>query len=201
MTSIRRVLSRLVVVSTLLAGSAALLAGCGERAPQFKATDITGAQIGGDLALTDHTGKARRLSDFKGKVVVVFFGYTQCPDVCPTTMSEVAAAMKELGAKAKDVQVVFVTVDPERDTQELLAQYVPAFDPNFLGLRGSEAEVEAFAKQFKVFYQKSPSPSGSYTMDHTAGSFVFDKQGRVRLLVAYGAGPAVFAHDLAQVLG
>lgn len=200
MKVIRAVSLKSVVRLTLLAGAVALLAACGDRAPSFKSSDITGMQIGGDLALTDHTGKARKLSDFKGKVVVVFFGYTQCPDVCPTTLSEVAAAMKELGPKAKDVQVLFVTVDPERDTQELLAQYVPAFDPSFLALRGSPAELETVAKQFKVFYQKNPTPSGGYTMDHTAGSFVFDQQGRIRLLVSYGAGPRVFAHDLAQLL-
>jgi protein SCO1/2 len=108
--------------------------------------------------------------------------------------------MKELGAKANDVQVLFVTVDPERDTPELLAQYVPAFNPGFLGLRGSPAELETVTKLFKVFYQKNPSPSGGYTMDHTAGSFVFDKQGRARVLIPYGAGVSVFAHDLSQLL-
>lgn len=201
--SIRTTSPQRVFLLTLLVAFAATLGACGDRGrePQFKATDITGAAIGGDFALTDHTGKARRLSDFKDKVVVVFFGFMQCADVCPTTLSEVAAAMKELGPKAKDVQVLFVTVDPERDTQELLAQYVPAFDPSFLGLRGSHAELESTAKLFKVFYQKTPSARGGYTMDHTAGCFVFDKQGRIRLLVPYGAGPAVFAHDLSQLLG
>lgn len=200
MSNIWKNLRKSALPALLLAGFVAVLGGC-NRAPTFKSTDITGAQIGGALALTDHTGKPRTLADFKGKVVVVFFGFTQCPDVCPTTLSELAGAMKELGAKAKDVQVLFVTVDPERDTTELLAQYVPAFDPTFLGLRGSEAELQAVAKDFKVFYRKNPSPSGGYTMDHTAGSFVFDKQGRIRLLVPYGAGPAVFAHDLSQLLG
>ena len=177
------------------------LAACGERAGPFKATDITGANIGGDFSMSDHTGKPRKLSDFKGKVVVLFFGYTQCPDVCPTTLAEVAAAMKELGSKANDVQVLFVTVDPERDTPELLAQYVPAFNPSFVALRGNQAELETVAKLFKVFYAKVPSASGGgYTMDHTAGSFVFDKQGRIRLLVSYGAGAGVFAHDLAKLV-
>ena len=193
--------SKRVLMLTLFAGFAAMLGACGDRGPQFKATDITGATIGGNFALADHTGNVRWFSDFKGKVVVVFFGFTHCPDVCPTTLAEVAAAMKELGPKAKDVQVLFVTVDPERDTQELLAQYVPAFDPSFLALRGSQAEVASVAKLFKVFYQKNPGRDGAYTMDHTAGSFVFDKQGRIRLLVSYGAGAAVFAHDLAQLLG
>lgn len=191
-----RQLLRFIVVATL----AGALAACGEQAVTFKASDITGMNIGGEFALTDHTGKARTLSDFKGKVVVLFFGYTHCPDVCPTTLSEVDAALKELGTKANDVQVLFVTVDPERDTQELLAQYVPAFNPRFLGLRGNQEQLQATAKSFKVFYQKNINPSGSYTMDHTAGSFVFDKQGRIRLLVSYGAGVSVFAHDLAQLL-
>jgi len=195
-----KVAGRRWIMIAAFAVIAALVTACGERTPKFMASDITGMQIGGDLAMADHTGKARRLGDFKGKVVVVFFGYTQCPDVCPTTMSELSAAMKELGAGASEVQVLFVTVDPERDTQDLLSQYVPAFNPSFLGLRGTREELEATAKSFKVFYQKNPSPSGGYTMDHTAGSFVFDKQGRVRLLVPYGAGPKVYVHDLAELL-
>ena len=184
-------------MATMLAGA---LAACGDKTVNFQGSDITGINVGGDFSMPDHTGRLRKLSDFKGKVVVMFFGYTQCPDVCPTTLSEVAAAMKELGAKANDVQVLFVTVDPERDTPEILSQYVPAFNPGFLGLRGSPAELETVAKLFKVFYQKSPSPSGGYTMDHTAGSFVFDKQGRARVLIPYGAGVSVFAHDLSQLL-
>lgn len=193
-TTRRRFLVALVAIAT------SALAACGEQAVKFKSSDITGINIGGDFSMPDHTGKPRSLADFKGKVVVLFFGYAQCPDVCPTTLSEVAAAMKELGPKANDVQVLFVTVDPERDTPELLAQYVTAFHPSFLALRGSQAELEATAKLFKIFYAKVPSPSGGYTMDHTAGTFVFDQQGRPRLLVSYGAGAGVFAHDLAQLL-
>jgi protein SCO1/2 len=188
---------RALILAAVLTGA---LAACGEQAVSFKGSDITGMSLGGDFSMPDHTGKVRTLSDFKGKVVVLFFGYTQCPDVCPTTLSEVAAALKELGPKAKDVQVLFVTVDPERDTPEILAQYVPAFNPSFLALRGSAAELETAAKQLKVFYQKSPTPSGGYTMDHTAGSFIFDKHGRIRVLISYGAGASVFAHDLAQLL-
>ena len=186
--------------TVLFAGAVALLGGCSDGAPRFKASDITGMPIGGEFALPDQSGQVRRLSEFKGKVVVAFFGYTQCPDVCPTTLSEVATAMKELGAAARDVQVLFLTVDPERDTPQLLSEYVQAFDRSFLALRGSQAELEAVARQFKVFFQKNPTPGGGYTMDHTAASFVFDRQGRIRLLVAYGAGAAVFAHDLAQLL-
>jgi protein SCO1/2 len=187
-----------LILGTMLAGA---LSACSEQAVKFKSSDITGMTFSGDFSLTDHTGKPRTLNDFKGKVIVLFFGYTQCPDVCPTTLSEVAAALKELGATANDVQVLFVTVDPERDTRELLAQYVPAFNPSFLGLRGNQAELDTATKLFKVFYQKVPSNvAGSYTMDHSAGSFVFDKQGRIRLLVSYGAGASVFAHDLGQLL-
>lgn len=189
-----------IVFVTMLAVT---LVACGnrDRPATFKASDITGMDIGGDFSMTDHTGKQRKLSDFEGKVVVLFFGYTQCPDVCPTTLSEIAAALKELGSKANDVQVVFVTVDPERDTQELLAQYVAAFNPSFLALRGNPTELETAAKLFKVFYAKNPGSDGSYTMDHIAASFVFDKQGRIRLLVSQGAGVSVFVHDLAQLLG
>jgi protein SCO1/2 len=172
-----------------------------QRTLNFKSTDITGTTIGGDFAMTDHTGQPRKLSDYKGKVVLLFFGFTHCPDVCPTTLSEVAAAMKVLGEKSNDVQVLFVTVDPERDTQELLAQYVPAFDPRFVALRGANEELEVAAKQFKVFYRKVPTPSGTYTMDHTAGTFVLDRQGRLRLLIPYGAGVDVVSHDIAQLLG
>ena len=140
-------------------------------------------------------------SDFKGKVVVMFFGYTQCPDVCPTTMVEMSNVMKELGPDADRVQVLFVTVDPERDTQEVLAQYVPAFDKRFLGLRGDLQQTEKVAKEFKVFYQKVPGKQpGSYTMDHTAGSYVFDPQGHIRLFVKHGQGPQTLAHDIKLLL-
>lgn len=179
------------------------LTACSERKAtlQFKSTDITGTSIGGDFAMTDHTGQPRKLSDYKGKIVLLFFGFTHCPDVCPTTLSEAAGAMKVLGEKSKDVQVLFVTVDPERDTQALLAQYVPAFDPRFVALRGTREELEVATRQYKVFYEKVPTPSGTYTMNHTAGTFVLDRQGRLRLLIQYGAGVDVVSHDIAQLLG
>lgn len=168
---------------------------------QFKNTDVTGLQYAKDFALTDHTGKARTIADFKGKAVLIFFGYTQCPDVCPTTMAEMATVMKELGPQADKVQVLFVTLDPERDTQELLSNYVPAFDARFLGLYGDKAATAAVAKEFKIFYQKVPGKSAdSYTIDHTAGSYVFDPQGRVRLFVKHGQGAAPIAHDLKLLL-
>ena len=182
---------------------AAALPGCGERAGTagFKSTDITGSGIGvGDFTMPDFTGRPRTLGEFRGKVVVLFFGFLQCPDVCPTTLAEAAAALKELGPKAEEVQVLFITVDPERDTPELLAAYVTAFHPKFLALRGNQAELERAAKMFKVYYAKSSSPDGGYSMDHTASLFVLDKQGRARLLVPYGAGPTVLAHDLDQLL-
>ena len=180
-----------------------LLWGCSDKAPapSFKNTDLTGLGYAQDFALTDHNGKARTLADFKGKVVVMFFGYTQCPDVCPTTMVEMANVMKELGPDADQVQVLFVTVDPERDTQALLAQYVPVFDPRFLGLYGDAQATAKVAKEFKLFYAKVEGKTpGSYTVDHTAGSYVFDRNGKIRLFVRHGIGPEPIVHDLKQLL-
>ncbi|WP_211455229.1 SCO family protein [Collimonas antrihumi] len=167
----------------------------------FINTDVTGLGYARDFALTDHTGKPRTLADYKGKAVVVFFGYTQCPDVCPTTMVEMADVMKELGPLASKVQVLFVTIDPERDTQELLSHYVPAFDPSFVGLYGDQAATDKVAKEFRVFYQKVPGKTpGSYTMDHTAGSYVFDPEGHIRLFIRHGQGADPIAHDLKLLL-
>ncbi len=164
---------------------------------QFKNTDVTGLPYAKDFALTDHNGTARTLADFKGKAVLIFFGYTQCPDVCPTTMAEMATVMKELGPQADKVQVLFVTLDPERDTQELLSKYVPAFDARFLCLYGDPSATAAVATEFKIFYHtvdgKSP---GTYTIDHTAGSSAFDPQGRVRLFVRHGAVASPLSHAL-----
>jgi protein SCO1/2 len=201
-------------LSAALTATALLLSGCGDKSADggsqmmlspasspFKNTDVTGLNYAKDFALTDHNGQRRTLADFKGKAVVVFFGFTQCPDVCPTTLAEMAGVMESLGPQADRVQMLFVTVDPERDTPELLAKYVPAFDSRFLGLTGSLAEVEQMAKEFKVFFQKVPGKTpGSYTMDHTSGSFVFDPQGRVRLFIRHGQGPEPVAHDLKLLL-
>lgn len=189
----------------LTAAAVALLAACDRSAtgskPAFHAIDITGADFAKELNLRDADGRMRSLADFKGKVTVIFFGFTQCPDVCPTTLTELAEAMRRLGADAERVQVLFVTIDPERDTPELLRNYVPAFHPSFLGLYGDAAALERTVKDFKVFYQKQPGPTPStYTVDHSAGAFVFDPQGRPRVYVSYGAGPEVFAHDLALLL-
>jgi len=180
---------------------ALVLAACGTRLPDFKNTDITGADCCRDFRLTDQHGKTRTLADFRGKVVVMFFGYTQCPDVCPTTLAELKSALQELGPDAKRVQVLFVTLDPERDTRELLANYVAAFDPRFLGLYGDAETTAKTAKEFRIFYQKRPGPTPeTYTMDHTAGSYVIDTQGRVRLFVRHGDGGANLVSDLRILL-
>ena len=185
----------------LLVMAVALVA-CNKPAPvAFNNVDITGAEYAHNFALTDHTGKPRTLADFKGKVVVMFFGYTQCPDVCPTTMAELAGVMKELGPRSDEVQVLFVTLDPERDTRALMAQYVPAFDQRFLGLSGDAAATAKVAKEFKVFYAKVPGKeAGSYSIDHTAGSYVFDQSGKVRLFLRHGQGAAPIVHDLKALL-
>jgi protein SCO1/2 len=187
------------LLALLLAG--VLLAGCGNEQPTFRSTDITGAALGRALQLTDHDGKPRTLQDFRGKVLVVFFGFTHCPDVCPTTLAELAKARQLLGAQGERVQVVMVTVDPERDTAEVLKQYVTALDPSFLGLTGDADAIARTAKEFKVFYQKSAGSSPqTYSVDHSSGTFVFDPAGRIRLLVGYGQGAEVFAHDIGQLL-
>jgi protein SCO1/2 len=197
-TSRRRIAMRTLALLTAL--FAALLAGCGEPA-KFNATDITGVDWGKDFALTDHTGRLRHLADFRGKAVVMFFGYTQCPDICPTTLAAMRDTLKLLGPDAARVQVLFVTIDPARDTQQVLAQYVPWFDPSFLGLRGDEAATAAVAKDFKVFYAKVPGKEpGSYSMDHSAASYVFDPQGRLRLTIRHGEAPERIAADLRQLL-
>ncbi|AMP12871.1 SCO family protein [Collimonas pratensis] len=209
-------MKRVTPVVSLFAGllMALSLAACGDKSAggsqemtlspaktAFNNTDVTGLGYARDFALTDHTGKPRTLADYKGKVVVVFFGYTQCPDVCPTTMVEMANVLKEMGPLASKVQVLFVTVDPERDTQELLSKYVPAFDPSFVGLYGDAAATEKVAKEFRVFYQKVPGKTpGSYSMDHTAGSYVFDPDGHIRLFIRHGQGPEPIAHDLKLLL-
>ena len=181
--------------------AAMLLAACSPEAPTFKGADITGASFGRELALADHHGKARTLADFRGKAVVIFFGFTQCPDVCPTALSALAEAMQRLGPDAARVQVLFVTIDPERDTADLLSRYVPAFHPSFLGLRGDAEATARVAKEFKILYQKVPGQTpDTYTMDHSAGLYLFDPQGRLRVFESHGQGAEAIAHDLAQLL-
>ncbi|ALD89531.1 SCO family protein [Cupriavidus gilardii] len=192
-------LRQLLLVALLALG----LAACGQQKPTFQNIDVTGgSEFGKDFKLTDHTGKQRTLADFKGKAVVMFFGYTHCPDVCPTTMVEWKTVMEQLGPDADRVQVLFITVDPERDTQALLAQYVPAFDPRFLGMRpADEAALRQLTKDFKVFYAKVPGSSpGNYTVDHSAGSYVFDPEGRLRLFIRHGQGTEPIVKDMKQLL-
>ncbi|WP_413816637.1 SCO family protein [Piscinibacter gummiphilus] len=185
---------------------AALLAGCDKLTGAktgFKAIDITGADYGKALSLPDQDGKTRTLADFKGKVTVVFFGYTQCPDVCPTTMAELAQVKKALGADGDKVQGVFISVDPERDTPERLKAYMQGFDPSFIALRGTPEQTAAAAKDFRVYYSKVPGKTeGSYTMDHTAGSYIFDTTGRLRLFTRYGEkdGTANLTADIKALL-
>lgn len=192
---------------SLAAGTAAALGltACDRKpaapAVPFNAVDITGADYAKQLSLPDQDGKLRALSDFKGKVTVIFFGYTQCPDVCPTTLSELAQVKQALGPDGDRLQGVFVTVDPERDTPELLKQYVGSFDPSFVALRGTPEQTAAAAKEFRVFYGKVPGRTeGSYTIDHTAGSYLFDAQGRLRVFVRYGGGAEPLTADLKTLL-
>ncbi|OGA98925.1 MAG: photosynthetic protein synthase I [Burkholderiales bacterium RIFCSPHIGHO2_12_FULL_69_20] len=200
----RTVLSGAVVALALpmvLSGCDRMLPGGSSGKPAFKAVDITGAEYARSLSLTDQNGQARTLADYKGKVVVVFFGYTQCPDVCPTTMAELAEVKRSLGADGARVQGLFVTVDPERDTTELLKAYVASFGPDIDGLRGTPDEIKAAAKEFKVFFNKVPGKTDtSYTVDHTAGSYVFDAKGKVRLFTRYGTGVQALADDLKLLL-
>jgi len=177
------------------------LAACDAVAPKFRNTDITGADYGKALELTDHHGRTRRLEDFRGKAVVLFFGFAHCPDVCPTTLADMAQVMRALGPDAERVQVLFVTVDPERDTQEVLAKYVPAFDARFLGLRGDLAATRAAAKEFKVYFEKRPGNTpGEYSVDHSAQSYVIDPQGRLRLFVRHERIAEDLAADLRTLL-
>ena len=186
--------------------SLGLLAGCDRlpgaaQKPSFKAVDITGAEYARNLSLPDADGKPRTLADFKGKVTLVFFGYTQCPDVCPTTLAELAAVKRDLGKDGERLQGVFVSVDPQRDTPEILKAYMASFDPGFVALRGTPEQIKDTAKEFKVFYAQVPGKTeGSYTVDHTAGTYVFDASGKVRLFVRYGSGAEALRHDLKLLL-
>ena len=190
---------RYAVVAVVL-----LVAGCQPKpeAPAFNATDITGAEFARDFTLTDHNGQVRSLADFRGKAVAVFFGYTHCPDVCPTTLADFAAALAQLGPQAERVQVIFVTVDPQRDTPDLLKQFVPAFHPSFLGMYADGPALERLAKEYKVVYQKTAvTAADDYLIDHSAGTYVYDPAGRLRLLVPYGSSPDAIAQDLKTLLG
>lgn len=192
----------LQTISTgLLAMTAGLLTACAPDKPQFKSIDLTGADYAQGFALADHNGQVRTLKDFAGKVVVVFFGYTQCPDVCPTSMAELAQVKQLLGPEGDKLQAIFITMDPERDTPELLKAYMANFDPTFLALRPTMAQLPEVARDFKVYYKKVDGKTpGSYTLDHSAGSYVFDGKGRIRLYNRYGGGVEALASDIRLLL-
>jgi protein SCO1 len=193
-----------LILAACAVGGALALAGCNDNAPAFQNLDLTGnKQFGTDFALPDTSGKVRTLADFKGKAVVLFFGYTHCPDVCPTTMAELSQAMQQLGPDAAArVQVLFVTIDPARDTPDVLAQYVTAFNPSFIGLRPNDAQLAKVAKDFRVYYAKAQGKTADgYTMDHTAASYVFDPSGKLRLFARDGQGAQPWVHDLKLLLG
>lgn len=178
-----------------------LLPACTPEKPNFQSIDLTGADYAKGFSLTDQNGQQRSLKDFSGKVVVVFFGFTQCPDVCPTTMVELAQVKKSLGASGDKLQVVLISVDPERDTPEILKAYMTNFDPSFLALRPTLPELAAVAKEFKIYYKKvEGSAPGSYSMDHTAGSYVFDGKGHIRLFTRYGSGADLLVSDIRQLI-
>lgn len=201
MTMNRRAALGTLSLWALAAGSAGTLAGCGESKPQFKAIDLTGADYARGFQLTDQNGQQRSLKDFRGRLVVLFFGYTQCPDVCPTTLAELAEAKKLLGAEGDKVQGLFVSLDPERDTPEVLKAYMANFDPSFLALRPTPDQLATLAKEFKIYYKKvdGKTPT-SYTIDHSAASYVYDTQGRLRLYTRYGTGPQALASDMQLLL-
>jgi len=195
------ILQRRVVMRIGLGAIALLLAACNPSKLSFSSVDVTGADYAKGFELSDHNGQVRHLSDFAGKVVVVFFGYTQCPDVCPATMIELAQVKKLLGADGERLQALFVTLDPERDTPELLKAYMVNFDPMFLALRPTLEQLPVLAKDFKIYYKKVAGKStDGYTMDHSAGSYIFDTKGKLRLFTRYGSGAPVLAADIAQLL-
>jgi protein SCO1 len=187
--------------AALTAGLGVTLAACSDNKPQFKAVDLTGADYAKDFRLADQNGQVRTLKDFQGKLVVMFFGYTQCPDVCPTTLSDLAEEKKLMGPDGAKVQGLFVTIDPERDTPEVLKGYMANFDPTFVALRGTPEQLAAVAKDFKVYYKKvdGKTPT-SYTMDHSAANFIYDTKGHLRLYSRYDAGPQALASDLQLLL-
>lgn len=192
----RRAVKTLVSLVALSTASGFLI-GCSPDKPQFKSIDLTGADYAQGFSLTDHNGQLRTLKDFAGKVVVVFFGFTQCPDVCPTSMAELAQVKQQLGPDGDKLQGIFITVDPERDTADMLKAYMGNFDPTFLALRPTLEQLPQVAKDFKIYYKKVEGKTpGSYTMDHSAGSYVFDEKGRIRLYNRYGSGADGLASDI-----
>lgn len=198
MSSTERTIRRILAMGLLFAA----LAACTQKPAAFNAIDITGIQgYGSDIRLTDHAGKPRSLSDFRGKVIAVFFGFTHCPDVCPTTLADLRTVMSNLGPEADRLQVLFVSVDPKRDTPEVLSKYVPSFHPSFLGLTGTPESVSKVASDFKIFVRVQPGKTPeTYTVDHSAGMLVFDPQGRLRLFVNHGMAPEPMSQDFKRLL-
>ena len=197
----RRLVVKALAACVALPATSALLSGCAPDKPQFKSIDLTGADYAQGFSLMDHNGQMRTLNDFNGKVVVVFFGFTQCPDVCPTSMAELSQVKQLLGPDGSKLQAIFITVDPERDTPELLKAYMVNFDPTFLALRPTPEQLPQLAKDFKMYYKKVEGRrEGSYSMDHSAGSYIFDGKGRIRLYNRYGAGADVLASDIRLLL-
>jgi protein SCO1/2 len=196
----RQTLQRLAAGALLLAATA-FLSACSDAKPSFTSIDVTGADYAKGFELSDHNGKVRHLSDFSGKVVLMFFGYTQCPDVCPTTMTEMTEIKKTLGADGERLQVLFVTVDPERDTPELLKAYMENFDPSFLALRATPDKLVGLAKDYKIYYKKveGRTPT-SYSMDHSAGSYIYDPKGQLRLFTRYGGPKEALTKDIQTLL-
>lgn len=193
---------KLIASGAVLAGVIGILSACSDSKPQFAAIDVTGADYAKDFQLADHNGQLRSLQDFRGKIVVLFFGYTQCPDVCPTSMTELVEVKKLLGVDGDKLQGLFVTVDPARDTPELLKAYMANFDPTFLALYADSSEkLAALAKDYKVYYKKveGKTPT-SYTMDHSAGSYIYDTDGKLRLYTRYGIGAPAMASDIKLLL-
>ncbi|QTN27465.1 SCO family protein [Rhodoferax sp. AJA081-3] len=190
-----------IAIYAVFAGAIGIFGACTPQQPVFSSIDVTGADYAKGFELTDHNGQVRTLKDFAGKVVVLFFGYTQCPDVCPTTMTELADVKKALGTDGERLQGIFITVDPERDTPELLKAYMGNFDPSFVALRATPDKLTALAKDYKIYFKKveGKTPT-SYSMDHSAGSYVYDTQGRLRLFTRYGSGPKPLTEDIRQLL-
>lgn len=192
---------KFIAACALWTGVAATFVACSQDKPSFQAIDVTGASYAKDFALPDHNGQVRRIADFAGKVVVVFFGYTQCPDVCPTAMTELAQVKQLLGKDGNRLQALFVTVDPERDTAEVLKAYTENFDPTFLALIPTPAQLPEVARDFKIYYKKAEGKTPtSYSMDHSAGSYIYDTKGQVRLFTRYGSGAAALASDIGLLL-
>lgn len=192
---------KLIAYCAMPVGAASFLGACSKSKLEFRGVDITGADYARDFQLTDHNGQQRSIQDFAGKVVVVFFGFTQCPDVCPTALQEMAEVKQQLGADGDRLQAVFITVDPERDELPMLKSYMANFDPTFLALRPTPEQLPALAKDYKIYYKKVDGTTpGSYTMDHSAGSYIYDPQGRLRVYHRYGSGAEMLTQDVRALL-